>query len=98
MFYGEIRAAHFFHYIVRVFFCFLFIFVLCLECPILPVSLDYPFLNIPSVFSNVYKTCINIGRYGCRVSFESFVCVCQFLSMKNVCSATVTHESIDCCG
>ena len=31
-----------------------FIFVLCLVYPVLPVSLDCPFLIAPSVFSNVY--------------------------------------------
>jgi len=37
-------------------FCvvFLFVFILCLVCPILPVSLDCPFLIALSVFSNVY--------------------------------------------
>jgi hypothetical protein len=29
-------------------------FVLCLVCPMLPVSLDCPYLIVPSVFSNVY--------------------------------------------
>jgi hypothetical protein len=32
----------------------LFVFVLCLVCPMLPVSLDCPFLIAPSIFSNVY--------------------------------------------
>jgi hypothetical protein len=31
-----------------------FIFVLCLVYPVLPVSLDCPFLISPSIFSNVY--------------------------------------------
>ena len=33
--------------------CVLFIFVLCRVCPMFSVSLDYPFLIAPSVFSNV---------------------------------------------
>ena len=33
--------------------CFCFVF-LCLVCPMLPVSLDCPFLIAPSIFSNVY--------------------------------------------
>jgi hypothetical protein len=37
------------------FYCFvLFVFVLCLVYPMLPVSLDCPFLIATSVFSNVY--------------------------------------------
>ena len=37
------------------FLCFfLFLFVLCLVCPMLPMSLDCPFLIALSVFSNVY--------------------------------------------
>ena len=32
----------------------LFVFVLCVECPMLPVSLDCPFLIGISVFSNAY--------------------------------------------
>ena len=35
--------------------CFqLCVFVLCYVCPMLPVSLDCPFLIAPSVFSSVY--------------------------------------------
>jgi hypothetical protein len=55
---------------VCVFFLLLFVFVLCLvcpnvasvsglsilDCPMLPVSLDCPFLIVPSVFFNVYLT------------------------------------------
>ena len=37
---------------------FLFVVVLCLVYPMLPVSLDYPFLLAPSVFSNVYLGCL----------------------------------------
>ena len=39
-----VRVAHF----------FVFVFVLCLVCPMFPVFLDCPFLIVPSVFSNVY--------------------------------------------
>jgi hypothetical protein len=40
-----------------VFFVFvLFVFVLCLVCPMLPVFLDCPFLIACSVFSDVYET------------------------------------------
>ena len=35
-------------------FCVLFVCVLCLVCPVLPVSLDCLILIAPSVFSNVY--------------------------------------------
>ena len=35
-------------------FCVLFVFVLCLMYPMLPFSLDCPFVIAPSVFSNVY--------------------------------------------
>jgi hypothetical protein len=34
---------------------FLFVFVLYLVCPVLPMSLDCPFLIALSVFSNVYR-------------------------------------------
>jgi hypothetical protein len=37
-------------------FCVKFVFILCVVCPILPVSLDCPFLIAPLVFSNVYFT------------------------------------------
>jgi hypothetical protein len=33
----------------------LFVFVLCLVCPMLPISLDCPFLIAPLVFSNIYS-------------------------------------------
>ena len=48
-------------------FCALFVFVECLVYPILPVSLDWPFLIAPSVFSNVYliriKSCFWTQKY-----------------------------------
>ena len=34
------------------------LFVLCLVYPMLPVSLDCPFLIAPSVFSNMYLPCV----------------------------------------
>ena len=37
-------------------FC-LFVVVLYIVCPMLPVSLDCPYLIVPSVFSNVYLLC-----------------------------------------
>jgi hypothetical protein len=37
--------------------CFCFVF-LCLVYPMLPVSLDRPFLIAPSVFCNVYFLCL----------------------------------------
>jgi hypothetical protein len=50
-FFGETRLTRHFSFL----FCFvLFIFVLCLVCPMLPASLDCPFLIAPSVFSDVY--------------------------------------------
>jgi len=36
-------------------FFVLFVFVQCLVYPLLPVSLDFPFLVALSVFSNVYS-------------------------------------------
>jgi hypothetical protein len=43
-------------------FCFfaLFAFFLCLVCPMLPVSLDCPFLIAPLVFSHVYLYWLSI--------------------------------------
>jgi hypothetical protein len=42
----------------------LFVFALCLVCPILPVTLDCPFFIAPSVFSDV-----NIVRVCCACLF-----------------------------
>ena len=47
----------------------LFYFVLCLVYPMLPVSLDCPFLIAPSVFSNVYL----------ETSCDTRKCKCLFL-------------------
>ena len=51
-------------------FCFICLYVLCLVYPILPVSLDCPFLICPSLFSNVYLSnkrnkivCLNITHH-----------------------------------
>ena len=48
-----IRVAHLFSFLNWTLFSFFFVFVLCLVCQISPESLDYPFLNAPSVFSSV---------------------------------------------
>ena len=50
------RVAHLFSFLccVVLSFCVLFVFVLCLVCPLLPVSLDCPFSITPSIFSNGY--------------------------------------------
>ena len=39
-----VRDAHLFRFCVEWCFCVLFVFVLCLVCPMLPVSLCCPFL------------------------------------------------------
>ena len=49
-FFGGVRVAHLFSFL----FCVLFVFVLCLVCPMLPVSLYCPFVIAPSVFSSVF--------------------------------------------
>jgi hypothetical protein len=36
-------------------FCILFVFILCFVFPMLPMSLDSPFIISPSGFSNVYS-------------------------------------------
>jgi hypothetical protein len=47
------------------FFCFLcgalFVLVLCLVCPVLPLSLDWPFLISPSVCCDVYFLWSHLG-------------------------------------
>jgi hypothetical protein len=48
---------------VCVFFVFFFVFLLCLACPILSVSLDCPFLISHSVFSNVYLLTLTKNVY-----------------------------------
>jgi hypothetical protein len=43
--------------VVSIIYCVVFLFgFLRFVYPVLPVSLDYPFLIDPSVFSNVYYT------------------------------------------
>ena len=53
-----VRVAHLFSFLCCVFFV-LFVFVLCLVNPMLPVSLDCPFVIAPSVFFNVYQYMVN---------------------------------------
>ena len=47
-FYGGVRVAHLFSFLCCCFFA-LSVFILCLVHPMLPVSLDSPFLIVPSV-------------------------------------------------
>ena len=52
---GEDCGARLFSFLCCiVFFAALFVFVLCLVYPMLPVALDCPLFVAPSVFSNVY--------------------------------------------
>jgi len=51
--FGWARVAHIFSFLCYA-FLLLFLFVLYLVYPMLPVSLDCPFLIAPSGFSNVY--------------------------------------------
>ena len=53
--FGGIRVVHMFSFLCCVVFYVLFVFVLCLVCPMLTVSLNISFLNVPLVFSNVYS-------------------------------------------
>ena len=59
--FGAVCVTHCFSVMCCVKFCFLYLFafVLCLVCPILPMSLDCSFLIAPSVFSNVYLFCLS---------------------------------------
>ena len=54
LFFCDVCVADLFVFSVVLCFLVLFVFVLCLVCPMLPVSLDCPFLIASSVFSNVY--------------------------------------------
>ena len=51
--FGVVHVAPRFSFL-RWFWFVLFVFVLCLICPMSPVSLGYPFLISPSVWSNAY--------------------------------------------
>jgi hypothetical protein len=59
--FGGIRVAHLLSFCVVLCRFVLFVFVLCLMCPLLPVSLDCPFLIAPSVFSNVHCTYLKVA-------------------------------------
>jgi hypothetical protein len=50
----------------------LFVFVLCLVYPMLPVSLDFAFLIAPLVFSNI-SLHLRVGRYSRRLTTH-FAC------------------------
>jgi hypothetical protein len=59
--FGGIRVAHLLSFCVVLCLFVLLVFVLCLLCPVLPVSVDCPFLIAPSVFSNVHCTYLKIA-------------------------------------
>ena len=44
-------------------FVVLFVFVMCLVYPMLPISLDFPSFIAPSVFCNVYFLKVEIDKY-----------------------------------
>ena len=57
-------------------FFVLFVFVLCLVYPMLPVSLNCSFLLPPSVFSNVYSTLSAKIKFICICGSEKFIMAC----------------------
>ena len=55
--FGGVRVAHLFSFQCRVFLCFFIFclrFVSCVVYPMLPLSLDCPYLIARLVFSNVF--------------------------------------------
>ena len=54
-----------------VFFALL-VFVLCIVYPMLPVSLDFPFLIAPSVFDNVY-----LHKFPCKYRYIAVLAKCS---------------------
>ena len=66
----------------------LFVFVLCLVYPMLPVFLDFPFLIGSSVSSNVYLfrfqgfVLINMGTIVCLFSFNLWLLITHFHIFK----------------
>ena len=63
-------VAHSFSFLCYCVFA-LSVFVLCLVHPVIPVSLDCPFLIVPSVFSNVhYKQ--NTARFNNESTDNNF--------------------------
>ena len=69
--FGGVRVAHLFSFLC----CVLFVCVLCLACPMLPVSFECPFLIAPSVFSNVYIQLINVRNIHlkCRAAIKTLL-------------------------
>ena len=60
-FFSEVRSAHVLRFICCVDVAFLFVFVPCLVCLMLPVSLECQFLVASSVFYKDYtKACLYI--------------------------------------
>jgi uncharacterized membrane protein YjgN (DUF898 family) len=69
--FGGVLVAHIFSFLCCGVFLCLFVFVLCVVCPVLQVSLGCPFLISPSVFFNVYNTCHPGVKYAFQRSSES---------------------------
>ena len=55
------------------------VFVLCLVYPMLPSSLECPFLITPSVFSNVYLRCMDVKRCSVHLYPHLFSRVFMFM-------------------
>jgi hypothetical protein len=65
------------------------LFVLCLVCPMLPVSLNWLFLVAPLVFSNVYLSCVlcvQCRQYLCSPPRFSPTFICPVSCVSNVAS------------
>ena len=75
-----VRVVHRFSFLCCCcFFVFCFVFVLCVVCPVFPVSLDCPFLIAASVFSSVHLPFWGISHYNISMQMSVFFSVYPLL-------------------
>ena len=77
------------------------LYVLCLVCPLLPVSLDCPFLIVPSVFFNVYllstvcpMSCVPNGACISGLSIRDYPLVFSNVYLINIGNIPVVYNII----
>ena len=72
----------------------LFVVVLCLVYPMLPVSLDCPFVITPSVFSNIYFILTsNKSLYYRQSLLTKEFCFCHLPKMYNISIFTIHNKN-----
>ena len=87
--FGGVHVVHLFRFLCCV--LLLFVFILCLMCPVLTVSLDCPFFIAPSGFSDIYFQILRNSKKGILKFFALLVSLSDDCIRSRRCNANMRY-------